>query len=205
MLSLAKTAAFDAPRVRLLIIPGLHGSGPDHWQTWLQAQQPDAVRIGVGNWGQADLERWADAIDETLRRHRAEAWIAVAHSFGCLALAHHATRGGRDIQGALLAAPAAPERFGLDEGLLNRALPFPSTLVVSANDPWMQHADALYFGRRWGSEVIDVGEAGHINPSTGYGPWPDALNWAHQHQQRVVATLRPRARNSADAALGFAV
>lgn len=204
MPSLATTTACDAPRVRLLIIPGLHGSGSDHWQTWLQAQQPDAVRIGVENWGHADLDRWADAIDETLRKHRADAWIAVAHSFGCLALAHHATRGGRDIQGALLAAPAAPERFSLDEGQLSRALPFPSTLVVSANDPWMQHADALYFGRGWGSEVIDLGEAGHINPSAGYGPWPDALNWAHQHQQRVAAMLRPRVRSTAST-LGFAV
>jgi predicted alpha/beta hydrolase family esterase len=204
MLSLAKTYAFDASRVRLLIVPGLHGSGSDHWQTWMQAQQPDAVRIRVEDWGQPDPVRWADAIDDAMRRHEADAWIAVAHSFGCLALAHHAARGGRGIHGALLAAPAAPERFSLDEGLLSRALPFPSTLVVSANDPWMQHADALYFGRRWGSEIIDLGEAGHINASSGHGPWPDGLNWARQHVQRVAATLRPRAPTGS-LSLGFAV
>ncbi|MEK8034431.1 alpha/beta hydrolase [Ideonella sp. DXS29W] len=204
MLSTVKTSIATAPRVRMLIVPGLHGSGPDHWQTWLQAKEPDAERIRVEDWGHADLDRWASAIEDTLQRHRADAWIAVAHSFGCLALAHHAARGGRNIQGALLAAPAAPERFSLDEGQLSRPLPFPSTLVVSANDPWMQHADALYFGRRWGSEVIDLGEAGHINASSGYGPWPDGWNWARQHVQRVAATLRPRERAAAPA-LGFAV
>lgn len=203
-MSLAKFTSSDQPQVRLLIVPGLHGSGPDHWQSWIQAQQPDAVRIRVEDWGHADLDRWAGAIDDTLRRHPADVWIAVAHSFGCLALAHHAARGGRGVQGALLVAPAAPERFSLDEGSLSHALPFPSTLVVSANDPWMPHADALYFGRRWGSEMIELGEAGHVNPATGYGAWPDALAWARSHVQRVASTLRPRARAAAPA-LGFAV
>jgi predicted alpha/beta hydrolase family esterase len=205
MLNLAKIPASNPLQIRLLIVPGLHGSGPDHWQSWLQDREPDAVRIRVDDWGHADLDRWAAAIDETLQRHRADAWIAVAHSFGCLALAHHAARGGRGIHGALLAAPAAPERSSLDEGRLNQPLPFPSTLVISANDPWMQHADALYFGRHWGSEVIDLGEAGHINASSGYGPWPDGLNWARQHVQRVAATLRPRVQTTASPTLGFAV
>ena len=29
---------------RVLIIPGLHDSGPTHWQTWLQGQYRDARR-----------------------------------------------------------------------------------------------------------------------------------------------------------------
>ncbi len=204
MPSAAKTTFSDQPQARLLIVPCLHGSGPGHWQSWIQTQQPDAVRIRVEDWSHADLGRWAGAIDDVLRRHPFDAWIAVADSFGCLALAHHAARGGRGVQGALLVAPAAPERFNLDEGALSHALPFASTLVVSANDPWMSPADALYFGRRWGSEVIELSEAGHVNPATGDGPWPDALAWARTHVQRVAATLRPRTREAAPA-LGFAV
>ncbi|MFO1337680.1 MAG: alpha/beta hydrolase [Burkholderiaceae bacterium] len=194
----------ENPRARLLIVPGLHGSGPDHWQTWLERQHPDAVRIALDDWGLADLTRWSGAIDDVLRQHQADAWIAVAHSFGCLALAHHAMRGGRGIHGALMVAPANPDRFGVDERQVGQALPFASTLVVSANDPWMQHADALYFGRRWGSAVVDLGEAGHINAAAGYGAWPEAQAWVDQHVQRVLATLRPRARAAAPA-LGFAI
>lgn len=192
------------PGVRLLIVPGLHGSGPDHWQSWLERTEPGAVRIQVDDWGQADLGRWAAAIDNAQQRHRAAGWVAVAHSFGCLALAHHVARGGRGLHGALLVAPANPDRFALDEGQVAHALPFPSTLVLSANDPWMAHADALYFGRRWGSVIVDAGQAGHINPAAGFGEWPQALTWAHQHVQRVAATLKPRARAAAPA-LGFAV
>lgn len=192
-------------RVRLLIVPGLHGSGPDHWQSWLERTQPGSVRIAIDDWGHADLDRWAAAIDAVLRSRRAEAWVVAAHSFGCLALAHHAARGGAaGIGAALLAAPANPDRFGIDERPLAQALPFASTLVVSANDPWMSHADALYFGRRWGSQIVEAGEAGHINPATGYGAWPEARQWAERQARQVAATLRPPER-AAVPALGFAV
>jgi predicted alpha/beta hydrolase family esterase len=26
----------------------------------------------------------------------------------------------------------------------------------------------------WGSEVVNVGAVGHLNPAAGYGEWPDA-------------------------------
>jgi predicted alpha/beta hydrolase family esterase len=198
------TNSSGEPGVRLLIVPGLHGSGHDHWQSWLERATPGAVRIQLDDWGHADLGQWATAIDDALLRHRAAAWVAVGHSFGCLALAHHAARGGRGLQGALLVAPANPDRFGLDEAQVTQALPFPSTLVVSANDPWMSQADALYFGQRWGSVIVDAGQAGHINPATGYGAWSEAQAWARQHVQRVAATLKPRERAAAPA-LGFAV
>ena len=192
------------PPVRLLIVPGLHGSGPGHWQSWLEQAHPGSVRIALDDWGQADLGRWAAAIDEVLQTQRAEAWVAVAHSFGCLALARHAAQGGRGIHGALMVAPANPDRFLLDEHPISQPLPFASTLVVSANDPWMSHADALYFGQRWGSAIVEVGEAGHINTAAGYGAWPEAQAWVAQHVQRVASTLRPRAVKAAPA-LGFAV
>jgi uncharacterized protein len=190
--------------VRLLIVPGLHGSAADHWQTWLERNEPGSVRIELQDWGHADLDRWAAAIDEALQRHRAEAWVAVAHSFGCLALAHHAARGGRGLHGALMVAPADPSRFGVDEGRLAQPLPFASTLVVSRNDPWMSHADSLYFGQRWGCAIVEAGDAGHINPGTGYGPWPAARQWVAQHTERAAANLRPRQREAAPA-LGFAI
>jgi predicted alpha/beta hydrolase family esterase len=75
--------------VRLLVIPGLGDSGPAHWQTWLQARRRHSVRVRQHDWQAPDLPRWSARIGETLARERAGAWVAVAHSVGCLALARH--------------------------------------------------------------------------------------------------------------------
>lgn len=176
--------------VRLLIVPGLHGSGPDHWQSWLQRRIPGALRISVADWSQRQLPLWCEAIDEAIARHPGTTWVAAAHSFGCLALAYRAARGGRGIHGAVLTAPANPDRFGLDEGLLNAALPFPSTLVASADDPWMSLPDAAYFARRWGSAWVDLGCAGHINPATGFGAWPQGERLVEHYMTAARAALQ---------------
>lgn len=175
---------------RLLIIPGLNGSGADHWQTWLEAGVPGAVRPTGIDWQHADIEHWADRIDAALASDPEAAWVAVAHSFGCLALARQAARGGRRLQGALLVAPASPDRFKLDDRLVDTPLPYPATLVISDNDPWMPRADAHYFGQRWGCEIVEAGPVGHINPAAGYGPWPLGRQLALRHLQRAAATQR---------------
>ena len=67
-----------------LIVPGLHGSGPDHWQTWWQARDRNACRIELDDWERPDLARWSDSLRTELRLSWGDVWI-VAHSFGCLA------------------------------------------------------------------------------------------------------------------------
>jgi len=55
---------------------------------------------------------------------------------------------------------------------MNFALPCRSILVTSQNDPWMGVDEYPTLLRGWGSSVIDLGDAGHINTAAGYGPWP---------------------------------
>lgn len=96
---------------RLLIVPGLHDSGPAHWQTWLQAGDRHALRVEQRNWSTPDLARWSARIASTLERAGPGPWVAVAHSFGCLALVHHlAQRPGTGLAAALLVAPADPDK-----------------------------------------------------------------------------------------------
>lgn len=237
----------NAPELRLLIVPGLHGSSVDHWQSRLEREHPGAVRVTVPDWSQPDLDTWANAIGQTLaaasqaeaeplphscvaepllrsrvadpllRWRRAEeptrpaiTWVAVAHSYGCLALAHYLLRGSQGIASALLVAPANPDRFDIPDGQLDRSLPLDTTLVFSRNDPWMSEADARYLGRRWGSTLVDAGEAGHINPSSGHGSFPLARLWVAQQvqvqqQRHRPASLRPRLLDAARSARRFAV
>ena len=102
---------------RILIIPGLHDSGPAHWQTWLQGQYRDARRVTQRDPSKPELERWAERIQRTLEVAATSEgqgeWLAVAHSFGCLALALHLSdHPDSPIREALFVAPAEPDKFG---------------------------------------------------------------------------------------------
>lgn len=170
-----------AAPVRLLIIPGLYGSGPAHWQTWLQSRAKNAVRVEQDDWNVADLERWSSRIAETVAQVPDTPHVAVAHSFGCLALAHHLgqrrpSTASTGIQGALFVAPAEPERFRVAERLPRRDLGVPAMLLASETDPWMSAESAERWARAWGSGFINLGDVGHINAESGFGPLPRALH-----------------------------
>ncbi|MFN6993782.1 MAG: RBBP9/YdeN family alpha/beta hydrolase [Aquincola tertiaricarbonis] len=176
---------------RLLIVPGLHDSGPAHWQSWLQQADRRAVRVVQRDWSQPDLDRWAWRIDSTLERAGPGPWIAVAHSFGCLAVARHlALQPASPIAAALLVAPADPDKFGVAALLPTQPLAVPSTLLISETDPWMTAANARRWAQRWGSHTINLGNAGHINTEAGFGPLPLARRWITTMSQRLERTQR---------------
>jgi len=170
--------------VRVLIIPGLHGSGPTHWQSWLETQYSDPVRVNQLDWSTPDLDKWSDAIVHTIRKFSADTtWIAVAHSFGCLALANLMQREGlqkpfigrsvvSQIASALLVAPADPKKFNVEPQVGRQALGIPSTLIASETDPWMSLEQARHWSQQWESQFVNLGNAGHINVDSGHGPWP---------------------------------
>jgi len=193
-------ATDSAPR--LLIIPGLRDSGPAHWQTWLQQQHRDARRVVQRDFSHPDLERWAERIQRTVD-NAGGAWIAVAHSFGVLALVRHlAENPDSPIRQALLVAPAEPDKFGIAEWLPHGRLPIPTTLICSQNDPWMSAVSATRWAMRWGSHLSNLGPVGHINAESGFGPFPLAQRWvesARAPRTGAPGHAQPAARAAAAA------
>lgn len=173
----------------VLVVPGYMGSGPDHWQTWLEGQLRNAMRVDDIEWDSPVLARWAEAVRDSIDRAHGPVWM-VAHSFGCFAAAIAASERPARVAGALLVAPADPDRFspiGLRHGhtavtesvaqfLPASPLSCPSVLIASQDDPWMGFAKAAYLANRWGSRFVNAGNSGHINAESGFGPWPDGLN-----------------------------
>lgn len=168
-----------------LIVPGFHGSGPGHWQSWLEAELPDARRVGGIDWEAPVLARWAAEVRRELDAAASAVWI-VAHSFGCLASVVAAADRPDKVAGALLVAPADPARFGplgladseapgepnVGPWLPQSQLGIPCAVVASSDDPWIKLTVAAYWAERWGARFIDAGAAGHINIESGHGPWP---------------------------------
>lgn len=180
---------------RLLIVPGLHDSGPNHWQSWLQAHFRDSVRVQQAHWDVPDLDRWADRIAQTLSQAEAGPWVVAAHSFGCLALAryllqHPAGAGGSLVQSALLVAPAEPAKFDVAALLPQQALPVPTVMLASGTDPWMTLESARLWARRWNTRCINLGDVGHINEEAGFGPLPQAKALVQALIQQVARQTR---------------
>jgi predicted alpha/beta hydrolase family esterase len=182
--------------VRVLVIPGLHDSGPTHWQSWLQRQFRRSVRVHQRDWNDPDLEAWSARIDATLASRPGVRWVAVAHSFGCLALVHHLAqqaRGpgiGTGIRAALLVAPADPPRFDIEASVPSERLSVPSRLLASETDPWMRSESAREWAAAWGSRFISLGDVGHINTEAGFGPLPQAKAIVAEMIRRLAGERR---------------
>ena len=184
------------PRPRtptVLIVPGLRDHVPEHWQTLLQA---DLERRGtnVACVPRRQNEKlscglWLEALDQSLASIDGPVVLA-AHSGGVMIVVHWAQRHrARPIHGALLAAPAdletdLPSGYPTQDELQRNGwlpiprlpLPFRSIVAASSNDPLARHDRVLRFAEAWGSEVVELGDVGHLNPASGYGPWPRALD-----------------------------
>lgn len=174
-----------------LIVPGLHSSGSDHWQTWFEEQIPGTIRVIQSDWTKAHLADWSQRVRRDVERNPGR-HIVVAHSFGVLAAVHALAADKGKIAGALLVAPADPDRFGIGPDLPAGTLPFPTAVVGSSNDPWMALWKAARWADRWGADFVNLGEAGHINADAGFGPWPEGLALLERLRRRATHITNAR-------------
>ena len=186
----------------ILIVPGLHGSAEGHWQSWWRQDDSDAVLVEQSDWSNPDTDGWLATLERAVLAHPHA--LLVAHSLGAVLTARLAQSPVAPlVAGALLVAPADIERTGTLNGryyefgaMPTGGLPFPSILVVSRNDPYMPHEKALELGASWGSEIHDLGEAGHVNIESGFGRWTQAYALASTLQRASSASVSGRFRLS---------
>lgn len=176
--------------VRVLVAPGLFGSGPEHWQSAWQRRHPQFSRVEQDDWSWPNLERWSRRVVEAAISAN-EPVVIVAHSFGCLATVRASVFQSNLIAGALLVAPADPARFNVEERLPNTTLEFPTTVVASSNDPWMPVDKAQVWADRWGSSLVRLDGAGHINVKSGHTDWPLGLELLEQLCGRINPRPQP--------------
>lgn len=158
----------DYTGLDFVMVPGLHDSGPGHWQTlWEPAL--GASRVMQRDWSDPDLDHWADGVAQHLE-HRRPA-VLIAHSLGCLAVARAWPQIHSRVRAVLFVAPANPRYFGFLPIVHHIAAP--SLLIASSNDLWLSFEDAERLAVVWGSELVDAGRAGHINCDSGHGHWPE--------------------------------
>ncbi|HET8745896.1 MAG TPA: alpha/beta hydrolase [Ramlibacter sp.] len=167
----------------VLIVPGLRDHVDAHWQTLLAQRLPRAHTVPPLGRESIALQPRLECIEEAARRIEGPL-VIVAHSAGVIMVAHWALRTKCEVQGALLATPpdfgkplpaGYPTLEALDaHGWLpvpREPLPFPSIVAASRNDPLAAFSRVGELARDWGSELVDLGRVGHLNPASGFGAW----------------------------------
>lgn len=164
-----------------LIIPGYGNSDSEHWQTYFEKRLPDCVRVQQKSWEKPMCIDWVNTINKAIMHYDQTTIVLISHSMGGIAIAHWAKEFNIKIKGAMIVAPPDLDNPWQDLGLESFApipllkFPFPSVIIGSTNDNWVTKERIQLFAQNWGSKLLLINNAGHINTNSGYGDWEEGL------------------------------
>ncbi len=171
---------------KFLLLHGWGGSDYPHWQAWLASEL--AKEYGTVSFPlihhphHPNKKKWMAQFRKHLQEFRPT--TAICHSLACTVWMALCEEGIEEVERLLLVAP--PSRH-TDIELLKQFFPhqLPKSLgakeammVVSTNDPYLSLEEAHEYQRHFGTQMLILQNAGHINDKSGYGPWPWVLEWA---------------------------
>lgn len=166
---------------KVLICPGIYNSGTQHWQTLWEENYPNLHRVPQHDWDHPVCAEWVESLEHAVREAGSEV-VLVAHSLGCLMVAHWAAQTHLAIKGALLVATPDPDgaNFPSDAKgfapLPTKPFNFNSIMVYSTNDPYSTPAYTQRMAEHWGYKtLVNLGDRGHINAESGLGDWPEGF------------------------------
>lgn len=175
----------------VVIVYGYDGSGPGHWQRWLHTElllrQLGVLFPELPDPSAPQKDVWVARLAETVAAAHGAPITLVCHSLGCWVADHlFAERGTLGVQAALLVSPPSP--FLIFEPV-DSFVPPPrqrsawapiaarTLLVGSDNDEFTAAEEFEEIARTLGVRCQIIPGAGHINITSGYGPWPFVLDW----------------------------
>ena len=187
-----------------LILHGLGGNKPTHWQEYLYTKLTEAGKKvhypKMPDPASPDLAAWKDRVKGELSEIAAQSpdtpLTVLTHSMGAVIWMHVAADNGAN--GAKLAdrvlliappyvLPAAPpldmpESIGaffpppLDPAAIANAAA--STVVIASDtDDYATFDQSAGYAAKLGVEIHKLSGGGHISPYYGYGEWPWMLEW----------------------------
>jgi len=177
----------------VLILPGLFNSGPMHWQSRWEALHPEMQRVNQADWETPSFDDWARVLEDTIVAQETEP-VLVGHSSSCALVARWSRNTRQRVRGALLVAPSdtdAPSYPAGPTGFTPMPLDtigFPTIVVTSDNDPYVTLERARYFAEMWGSDLVVVPGAGHLNSDSNLGDWPEGLALVNKLQGLVASS-----------------
>jgi uncharacterized protein len=173
-----------------LIVHGLGGSGPLHWQSWLAErlrEHGESVSYpDLPNSDEPSLEAWLSVLERERSGREPGQLVVVCHSLGAVTWLHLAARAERRLaeRVLLVAPPSAGAGVAeiaefvpapLDAAAVSRAAGSTRVVCADSGDPYRPEGPELFQPLGVPVDVIEGG--GHLNPETGFGPWPAVERW----------------------------
>ena len=173
-----------------LIVHGLGGSGPDHWQTWLAGKLRDhGEKVAYPDLPEPDepsLGAWLRELEREVHAHEPSELVVACHSLGAVTWLHLAAKAERKLaERVLLVAPpsagAGVAEIGeffpapFDPDAVGRAAGSTRLVCADSGDPYRPEAPDLF--EPLGVPVDVIAGGGHLNTDAGYGPWPAVERW----------------------------
>lgn len=138
-------------------------------------------RVQQQDWDHPKCAEWVQQLEEAVAACPAPP-VLVAHSLGCLAVAHWCATHTRPLHALVLVAVPDPDGPNFPKDATGFS-PTPRNLgyrrihvVSSEDDPYSgpQYVSSLVSA--WGAEQTSLGAVGHINSESGLGSWTFGWN-----------------------------
>ena len=126
--------------IPMLTVPGLYGSEDEHWQSYWEREYPQVTRVAQADWKGEDRQAWLANLEAAVALIEAPL-VLVAHSRGCILVAHWAAQSPAisKVKAAFLVAPPdldadhfpSPATQAAFSPVPQAKLPFPSQVIAS--------------------------------------------------------------------------
>jgi len=167
-------------RFNFINVPGLGGSGDNHWQTFWEKAYPEIIRVEQKDWDNPVCDEWVEQLAKTVVRSADKPIVLIGHSLGCATIVH-AVKANKlnGVVGAFLVAMPDVERADFPKECIGFSpMPrvefgFPSLIIASENDPYISSTELKKWADILRSDFISVGEREHIGTAAKLEYWEE--------------------------------
>lgn len=169
---------------QFVIIHGLGGSGPEHWQSWLaselRSQGEKVYYPELPTPSTPKCDEWIAALEKEISSFDpSDELIVLLHSLSPVCWVHFEKLHPKVIAKKVYMVAPVVTYPNVEE--VESFFPVPEfqphpeteyTVIGSENDPWIPLKDMKDFAETYDFPFIYLEGQGHINVAAGYGEWP---------------------------------
>jgi len=161
-----------------IFIPGYGNSTEGHWQELWHKATKNSYWVEQKDWENPNCEEWVESLNKLIQSLE-EPIFLIAHSLGTNTVVEWSNKYKENILGAMFVAIPDVDDKNIPDSISGykpsslEKLPFPSLALASTNDPYSTLDRTKYFVKKWGCELITIGDKGHVNNDSGVGEWPE--------------------------------